>query len=80
MRKAEQRTHRRIHQASVAPVSLNPGTDFPGGNVAERILVVDDEPDLLELVRVNLARAGFAVEIAATGREALDALSVRHPT
>ena len=42
--------------------------------MAQRILVVDDEPDLLELVRVNLAQAGFAVETAATGREALDAV------
>lgn len=40
----------------------------------ERILVVDDEPDLLELVRVNLAQAGFAVTTAATGREALKAI------
>jgi len=38
----------------------------------QRILVVDDEPDLLELVRVNLAQAGFEVETAATGRKALD--------
>jgi len=37
----------------------------------ERILVVDDEPDLLELVRVNLAQAGYAVETATTGSEAL---------
>ena len=38
----------------------------------QRILVVDDEPDLLELVRVNLAQAGFEVETASTGRNALD--------
>jgi len=42
--------------------------------VPERILVVDDEPDLLELVRVNLDRAGFRVETAETGQEALDQL------
>jgi two-component system phosphate regulon response regulator PhoB len=42
--------------------------------MAERILVVDDEPDLLELVRVNLDQAGFAVETAASGHEALNAL------
>ena len=35
--------------------------------MAARILVVDDEPDLLELVRLSLAEAGFAVETAATG-------------
>jgi two-component system phosphate regulon response regulator PhoB len=41
--------------------------------VAEgRILVVDDEPDLLELVRVNLTESGYEVETAASGREALD--------
>lgn len=39
--------------------------------MAERILLVDDEPDLLELVRVNLDGAGFSVETAEGGREAL---------
>jgi two-component system phosphate regulon response regulator PhoB len=39
-----------------------------------RILVVDDEPDLLELVRVNLAQAGYVVETAASGSDALAAL------
>jgi two-component system phosphate regulon response regulator PhoB len=42
--------------------------------MAERILVVDDEPDLLELVRINLDQAGFAVETAETGEDALRAL------
>jgi phosphate regulon transcriptional regulator PhoB len=42
--------------------------------MAERILVVDDEPDLLELVRVNLDQAGYAVETAASGRVALERL------
>jgi two-component system phosphate regulon response regulator PhoB len=40
--------------------------------MAERILVVDDEPDLLELVRVNLAESGFHVEATTSGREVLD--------
>jgi two-component system phosphate regulon response regulator PhoB len=39
--------------------------------MARCILVVDDEPDLLELVRFNLDRAGFSVETAASGKEAL---------
>jgi len=42
--------------------------------MAPRILVVDDEPDLLELVRLSLSEAGFAVETAETGREALEKL------
>jgi two-component system phosphate regulon response regulator PhoB len=40
--------------------------------VGNRILVVDDEPDLLELVRVNLTQAGYEVETAETGQEGLD--------
>jgi two-component system phosphate regulon response regulator PhoB len=38
--------------------------------MARSILVVDDEPDLLELVRFNLDRAGFRVETAASEAEA----------
>ncbi len=36
-----------------------------------RLLVVDDEEDLLELVRYNLSKDGYAVECVATGEEAL---------
>ena len=39
--------------------------------MAERILVVDDEPDLLELVRFNLDQAGYRVDTAQSGREAM---------
>lgn len=37
----------------------------------ERILVVDDEEDILELVRYNLVREGYQVTGALTGEEAL---------
>jgi len=40
----------------------------------QRILVVDDEPDLLELVRFNLSAAGFRVDVATSGSTALAAL------
>ena len=40
----------------------------------DRILVVDDEPDILELVRFNLVQAGFQVETAATAEQALAAV------
>ena len=39
----------------------------------EKILVVDDEEDILELVRYNLAREGYAVVSALSGEEALKA-------
>jgi len=44
-----------------------------------RILVVDDEPDLLELVRFNLSQAGLVVETAASGTEAMAALRRSRP-
>ena len=37
----------------------------------ERILVVDDEEDILELVRYNLAKEGYRVTSASTGEDAL---------
>ena len=42
--------------------------------MAQRILVVEDEPDLLALVRINLEQAGFEVETAENGSDALAAL------
>ena len=41
----------------------------------ERILVVDDEEDLRELVAVNLEREGFSVDGAESGEQALDKAS-----
>ena len=38
----------------------------------ERILVVDDEEDILELVRYNLAKEGYHVTGALTGEDALN--------
>jgi DNA-binding response OmpR family regulator len=40
-----------------------------------RILVVDDEPHILELARMYLERDGFQVEGTVTGKEALAALA-----
>ncbi len=44
-----------------------------------RILVVDDDPGILKVVRTNLAGHGFEVQAAETGREALNSLSRRQP-
>ena len=41
----------------------------------QRILVVDDEPDLLELIRVTLENSGFDVETATQGAEVFAALN-----
>jgi two-component system, OmpR family, alkaline phosphatase synthesis response regulator PhoP len=58
------------------------GTRFPeesrltssskaAGTTRERILVVDDEEDLLELVNYNLSKEGFRVRPVTSGEEAL---------
>ncbi len=41
--------------------------------MGKRILVVDDEPSIVELIRVNLEDAGYDVDEAVTGNEALSA-------
>ena len=42
------------------------------GSAPERILVVDDEPDIVALVSYHLAKAGYRVITAASGPDALD--------
>lgn len=44
-----------------------------------RILVVDDEEDLLELVRYNLTKDGYLVECVGTGEDALKAARRQPP-
>src|SRR3990170_1540316 len=44
-----------------------------------RVLVVDDEPHIVELVRYNLQQEGFAVSVATSGREALARVASDRP-
>ncbi|MHB1538102.1 MAG: response regulator transcription factor [Solirubrobacteraceae bacterium] len=46
---------------------------------SRRVLVVDDEPQILRALRVVLREAGFEVVPAASGEEALDRAAVRPP-
>ena len=45
----------------------------------ERVLVVDDEPDIVALVVYHLAKAGYRVSSAAAGPDALTLARREHP-
>jgi two-component system, OmpR family, alkaline phosphatase synthesis response regulator PhoP len=45
----------------------------------EHVLVVDDEPDILELLQYNLEKEGFAVTCVASGEDALAAARTKLP-
>src|SRR5215470_9604035 len=44
----------------------------------ERVLIVDDDPDIQRLVSYNLSQAGFQVTTASSGRTALETVE-KHP-
>jgi two-component system alkaline phosphatase synthesis response regulator PhoP len=46
---------------------------------AELILLVDDEPNIIELAQLYLEREGFRVISASNGKEALEAVEQYHP-
>ena len=41
-------------------------------NSAVKILLVDDEPDILEFMEYNLRKEGYQVSLAKNGKEAID--------
>ena len=48
-------------------------------NTAERILVVDDEPQIRRVMKTALASNGYEAYEARTGEEALESLRANHP-
>jgi two-component system alkaline phosphatase synthesis response regulator PhoP len=45
----------------------------------QKILIVDDEPDILELIEYNLKKEGYQVYTAANGLEAIQQAKKHHP-
>ncbi len=45
----------------------------------KKILIADDEPHVLRVLKMSLEREGYAVELSANGKEALARLSVEEP-
>jgi two-component system response regulator MprA len=54
-----------------------PGREARSGR--DRVLVVEDDPDVADAVRRGLLFAGFAVDLAPDGRSALTAIAVARP-
>ena len=52
---------------------------MPAGSPQETVLVVEDEPDVLDLVRYNLAKAGFRVITESDGLSGLEAARAELP-
>lgn len=45
----------------------------------KKILIVEDEPDIMEVVRIALARNPYQIELASTGEEALEKTAKNTP-
>ncbi|HEX8851372.1 MAG TPA: response regulator transcription factor [Gemmatimonadaceae bacterium] len=54
-------------------------TPSAGPGAGERVLVVDDEPDICALVAYHLAKAGYRVSTAANGNDALASAREEEP-
>jgi two-component system phosphate regulon response regulator PhoB len=52
---------------------------MPPTPTGERVLVVDDEPDIVALVAYHLAKAGYRVSTASSGTDALDSARRERP-
>ncbi|MEV5200711.1 response regulator transcription factor [Streptomyces sp. NPDC053720] len=57
----------------------DPGTDHPEAPARGRVLVVDDDPTVAEVVTEYLTRAGYEVARAADGPAALEQYTARRP-
>jgi CheY-like chemotaxis protein/two-component sensor histidine kinase len=64
---------------ALAPVAPLKESDCPPGVEGIRVLVVDDEPDVREVVATMLERCGVRVSLAASVPEAMDVLRRERP-
>lgn len=49
------------------------------GKILKRIMYIDDDPDLLDIVSLGLKMGDFTVKLCNSGREALDQIEVFQP-
>ncbi|WOK06851.1 response regulator transcription factor [Imperialibacter roseus] len=50
-----------------------------GNKQSQKVLVVDDEADILELLKYNLAKEGYDVKTSLDGRKAVEIAKTYHP-
>src|SRR5262245_56211031 len=63
-------------------MSFKPHADSPSARAPDapsRILIVDDDPSALRLLTLGLESAGFEVQTAGSGEEALSMIAQRAP-
>ena len=66
--------HKELANAEPAPSNPEPGTRNPERGAAAKLLVVDDERSMRELLSIVLRREGYDVTLAENGRAAVDRL------
>lgn len=49
------------------------------GTMLQKVLLVDDEPDIIELLKYNLEREGYQVSTALNGRDAIKVAKANRP-
>jgi len=72
----KRKTHRQIARERIISRMIKK-SEVP--RIKARILVVDDEPDIVESLQDLLVFAGFHVETAENGQEAVDLLATTRP-
>ena len=80
VRRGDGRHHlRHRHPGRRADRRDRPGCTDRGAALVTRVLVIDDEPQILRALRINLSVRGYEVTTAATGADALRAAAEHRP-
>lgn len=70
----------RFHVRLPAPVAPSPDAAADGGSVSgRRVLIAEDDADVVQLLEMYLRRAGFDVTLVSNGREAVDQAATGKP-
>lgn len=48
--------------------------------MTKRVLLIEDEPNIIEAIRFVLSRKGYSVDVHSDGATALDAISAKSPS